>query len=332
MALARSAKSLRLSRARTEPPTWKCITFGHWAKAGRIRPTMRWPPAQIAIEPFTIRRKAKPSGLPSLCGWRASLITPPSWRRKRHGLQLSDQKGDSPYHRRMVDDLSKPLDALPGFLSTISMVEDNQAAIIKGFIGAERKSPPRYDAARQLIFRTLEGQISLIQALDYADGLSDPVDRRCAQQVLRASRSFLEAASVAPVAALPPMSVEVRAGLFLSVGPIWVRQLEEPRLLLLHLWDRPLNNRQVRAALAVLRTALATQQPAWSYREIDFVSVATPELAAKRLCRVYNWRTFAPMEEDELARFLRDMLSAWDAYHRLGPRPVKRRGPPGLFD
>ena len=85
----------------------------------------------------------------------------------------------------MVEDLSKPLEALPGFLSTISMVEDDQAQVIKGFIGAERKSPPRYDAARQLILRVLEGQISLQQARDLADTVSDPVDRRCAQQVLR---------------------------------------------------------------------------------------------------------------------------------------------------
>lgn len=232
----------------------------------------------------------------------------------------------------MVDDLSKPLEALPGFLSTISMVEDDQAAVIKGFIGAERKSPPRYDVARQLIFRILEGQISLQQAQNFADSVSDPIVRRCALQVLHASQPFLEGAPIAPVAALPSMSVEVRAGLSLSVGPIWVRQLEEPRLLLLHVWDQPLNERQVRAALAVLRIALANQQPAWSYREIDFVSVATPELAAKRHCRVYNWQTLAPMEEDELARFFRDMLSAWDAYHRIGPRLVKRRGPPGLFD
>lgn len=232
----------------------------------------------------------------------------------------------------MVDDLSKPLEVLPGFLSSISMVEDDQAAVIKGFIGAERKSPPRYDVARQLIFKVLEGQISLQQAQDYADSVSDPVDRRCAQQVLRAGQPFLKTASVAPVSALPSMTVEVRAGLSLNVGPIWVRHLEEPRLLLLHLWDRPLNERQVRAALAVLRTALATQQPAWSYREIDFVSVATPELAAERHCRIHGWRTLAPMEDDELTRFFRDMLSAWDAYQKIGPRPVKRRGPPGLFD
>lgn len=232
----------------------------------------------------------------------------------------------------MVEDLSKPLEALPGFLSTISMVEDDQAQVIKGFISAERKSPPRYDAARQLILRVLEGQISLQQAQELADTVSDPVDRRCARDVLRASRPFLEAASTAPVAPLPTMSIEVRAGLSLSVGPVWVRQLDEPRLLLLHLWDRPLNERQVRAALAVLRNALAVEQPIWSFREIDFVSVATPDLATERRCRVYGWRTLAPMEDDELTRFFRDMLSAWDAYHRMGPRPVKRRGPPGLFD
>lgn len=232
----------------------------------------------------------------------------------------------------MVEDLSKPLGALPGFLSTISMVEDDQAQVIKGFIGAERKSPPRYGAARQLVLRVLEGQISLQQARDLADTVSDPVDRRCAQQVLRASQPFLESATAAPLSPLPLMSVEVRAGLSLSVGPVWVRQLEEPRLLLLHLWDRPLNKRQVRAVLAILRNALAAQQPAWSYWEIDFVSVATPELASERRCRVYGWRTLDPMEDDELARFFRDMLSAWDEYHRMGPRPVKRRGAPGLFD
>lgn len=231
----------------------------------------------------------------------------------------------------MVDGLSKPLEALPGFLSTISMVVDDRSQVIKGFIGAERKSPPRYNAARELILRVLRGQINLQQAQDFADTVSDPVDRRCAQQVLRASQPFLKDASSAPVTALPAMAIEVRADLTLSVRPVWLRQLEEPRLLLLHLWDRPLNERQVRAGLAILKNALALEQPALAYREIDFVSIATPDLAGGRRCQVYGWQTLAPMEDDELVRFFRDMLSAWDEYHRIGPRPVKRRGAPDLF-
>lgn len=232
----------------------------------------------------------------------------------------------------MVDDLSKPLDELPGFLSTISMVEDDRAQVIKGFIAAERKSPPRYDAARQLILSVLEGRVSYPKARKLADTVSDAVNRRCAQQVLQASQPFLEGAPAGPVSRLPPMSFGVRPGLSLAVGPVWIRQLEEPRLLLLHLWDRPLNDRQVRAAFAILKRALTTQQPSYSYREIDFISVATPDLAAARRCQHYGWKTLAPMEDDELARFLRDILLAWDEYHRMEPRPIKRRGPPDLFE
>jgi hypothetical protein len=41
----------------------------------------------------------------------------------------------------MEREFSKPLNEPPGFLSTISMVEDDRSAIIENLIQAERKSP-----------------------------------------------------------------------------------------------------------------------------------------------------------------------------------------------
>jgi hypothetical protein len=231
----------------------------------------------------------------------------------------------------MIEDLSIPLEELPGFLSTISMVEDDRREIIKGLIAAERKSPPRYDAARQLILRVLEGQIDYERAEAFAATIPDPIDKRCAEDVLNAAKPFLRSATTSPVGQLAPMRFEVRPELFLKVAPIRVRQLSEPRVLLLHVWDRPLNDRQVRAALAILKRALTDQLPAYSYRDIDFVTLSTPPLSARRSCRIYGWNSLPPMETDELDRFLGALSDAWSEYQRHGPRSVKRRGPPRLL-
>jgi hypothetical protein len=49
----------------------------------------------------------------------------------------------------MEYELSTPLRELPKFLSTISMVTDDIAAIVQKLKFAERKSPSRYDPARE---------------------------------------------------------------------------------------------------------------------------------------------------------------------------------------
>jgi hypothetical protein len=49
----------------------------------------------------------------------------------------------------MESQFSTPLNDLPHFLSTIAMVVDDSASIIESLIQAERKSPSRYDPAKE---------------------------------------------------------------------------------------------------------------------------------------------------------------------------------------
>ncbi|MBG7613811.1 hypothetical protein IWC96_00765 [Brevundimonas sp. BAL450] len=211
------------------------------------------------------------------------------------------------------------------------MVEDDGRETVKGLVAAERKSPPRYDAARQLFLSVLEGRMTLAQAQSYASGLPDPIDRRCAEGVMGAGAIFLKEAIVSPIGQLPPLTFPVRADLTLKISPIRVRQLEEPRLLLLHLWDRPLNERQIRAALAILKRGLLEQAPDYAYCDVDFVILSTQPLSAHRSCRVYEWPTLPAMKQEELNQFLEMLTTAWDEYQRKGPRLIKRRHQPRLL-
>ncbi len=56
----------------------------------------------------------------------------------------------------MEKEFSTPLVELPSFLSTISMVGDDQNATVQKLIQAERKSPPVYDLARALFLAVLQ--------------------------------------------------------------------------------------------------------------------------------------------------------------------------------
>jgi hypothetical protein len=87
-------------------------------------------------------------------------------------------------------ELSKPLVALPGFLSTISMVVDDRTAIIEQLRQAERKSPPKYGPTRDLFRRVLEGNFTFEEALNHARSLPDEIERNCALDVLSASKDF----------------------------------------------------------------------------------------------------------------------------------------------
>ena len=65
----------------------------------------------------------------------------------------------------MEREFSTPLNELPSFLSTISMVVDDRASIIESLVHAERKSPSRYEPAKALFCCVLEGKWTVSQAL-----------------------------------------------------------------------------------------------------------------------------------------------------------------------
>jgi hypothetical protein len=121
------------------------------------------------------------------------------------------------------------------------------------------------------------------------------------------------------------MVAQLPNGLELKVGPIWLRRLEEPRLLVLHFWQTPLSVRQIAAAAAILRLALRQHVPRHAFHEIDFVSVAVPELSEARRFRNWDWKQLGPLSEVELLKFSNQLASAWAAYRRRGPREIKPR-------
>jgi len=228
--------------------------------------------------------------------------------------------------------LSSPLRTLPSFLSTISMVVDDQSAIIKSLIHAERKSPPKYAPTRDLFFRVLKGDLSFSQALKQARLLPDHVQRRCALEVLEASKDFLRDTPKGVVTEFPPLQIQIPNQLALDVSPVWLQHRDPKKLLVLHFWRRPLADRQRSAAAIILRKALLQQQPFFSGCELDFVSVSVPTNSSSRKFRLYDWKGLKPLDERDLVRFWQPFLEAWSKYQSREPRRFRRRGERDLFD
>lgn len=232
----------------------------------------------------------------------------------------------------MERDFSTPLIELPTFLSTISMVVDDRATIIESLEHAERKSPPIYDPARALFCRILEGDFTFERAMIQARSIVDETERKCAIQVLRASERFLCTERPTRVGAFPAMTYSLPNGMELSVSPVLIRHFNSERLMVLHFWITPLSEWQLSAAGAVLRSALLRQKPQYSSCEIDFISVALPDTAPQRRFERYNWSKLKPLGPQDLDRFWKQFLAAWSEYQRRGPREIKRKRAPSLFD
>jgi hypothetical protein len=228
--------------------------------------------------------------------------------------------------------LSKPLNELPSFLSTISMVVDDRASIVESLTQAERKSPSRYEPAKEMFCRVLQGDLSPAQALVQARNLPDPVERKCAVDILQASGKFLCAETAARVGPFPAMSFPIPNGMELPIAPIWLRHLDPHRLMILHFWLKPLSAWQLSAAAAVLRTALLRHQPEYSDCELDFISVSLHEPASQRRFERYGWAKLKPLDETDLGRFWKQCCGAWTDYRSRGPREFRRKRDGDLFD
>lgn len=232
----------------------------------------------------------------------------------------------------MHPELSTPLTELPSFLSTISMVVDDGAAIIQKLIQAERKSPPVYEPTRDLFLSVLEGKLSFDKAVIQARRLGDETERRCAVQIMDASERFLRSARPARIIRLPGLSYTLPNGLHLDISPVWLRHLDPSRLLVLHFWQTPLFSRQLSAAAVALKSAVLQAQPQYSSCEVDFISVAFSQFSNNRRFELYNWAKLKPLSDNDLQRFWQHFLAAWSQYQRIGPREIKRRRAGGLFD
>lgn len=231
----------------------------------------------------------------------------------------------------MEREYSKPLTEIPSFLSTVSMVVDDRASIIKSLVQAERKSPPIYDPARELFRTVLEGSFTVQRAAEQAGRLVDTTERKVALEIIRASSDFLHREPPAPIGLFPAMDVSLPSGMRLAVSPIWLRHLAPERLMILHFWQTPLSPRQLSAAAAVLRKALLRHQPKYLDCELDFISVSQPANLSRRRFDRYNWSTLKPLTDHEFGRFWHQFSSAWSEYQRRGPREISRRRYPDMF-
>jgi hypothetical protein len=226
---------------------------------------------------------------------------------------------------------SRLLTTFPSFLSTVSIVGDDQNKTIQAFRHAERKSPPVYDPARDLFIRLIQGDFTFEAALDQARLLTDKIERKCATNVLEAAKSFLTSAPPAKLGPLPPMAIRLPNGMELSVSSVWIRHVHPDRLMVLHLWEKSLSDWQLSAAGAILRMALYRHQPTCARLELDFISVAVPGHSSERRLQNYSWELLKPLDEDGLQRFFKRLCDAWTEYQRQGPREYKKRRPPDLL-
>lgn len=232
----------------------------------------------------------------------------------------------------MEPEFSTPLTDFPAFLSSVSMVVDDREEVIRSLIRAERKSPSRYDPAKEIFIRILQGDFSVEKGLQQAKALVDQTERDCAITVLNASAGFLRGEKPAKIGKLPAMSIELPNKMQLPVSAVLLRHLEENQLLILHFWRRPLTDQQLSAIGAILRRALRKHQPRYSTCELDFIAVFERGEPPKRTFRKYNWSKISPMDDSDLEKFLGRLCEAWKIYQDRGPREIKRRRPPGLFD
>jgi hypothetical protein len=153
----------------------------------------------------------------------------------------------------------------------------------------------------------------------------DAVERKCAEDVLRASKRFLIAQTPAPVGKLPRMWFELPNGLRMPVSSVRIRQFQEPRLMVLYFWKKPLSSWQLRAVAAILQSCLDRFQRHLSFSKIEFISVAEEGNPSQRRLHSYNWEDLQPLSEDGLQHFLQRFCKAWRIYQSLPPRERKRR-------
>jgi|HubBroStandDraft_6_1064221.scaffolds.fasta_scaffold1655825_2 hypothetical protein len=75
------------------------------------------------------------------------------------------------------------------------MVGDDREQTIRELQYAERKSPAVYNPARDLFLSVLRGQFDLRSAFAQIRWVPDETERKCARDVLEASKSLLDGAS-----------------------------------------------------------------------------------------------------------------------------------------
>src|SRR6266567_9032351 len=113
--------------------------------------------------------------------------------------------------------LGTRLEEPPAYLSLVSMVGDDENYLVQQLKNAERPSPELYGQARDFFYKVLDANFSFEFALSQLRTIPDAVERKCADDVLRASKHFLIAQPPAPIGKLPRMWFELPNGLRMPV-------------------------------------------------------------------------------------------------------------------
>lgn len=230
----------------------------------------------------------------------------------------------------MLTKFSTPISELPSFLSTISMVSDDKTSIIQKLRDSERKSPSVYEPTRDLVLAILEGKLDFAAAMLQAWRIADETEKKCATQVLGALQDFLTRQRPAHIVSLRKLEFLLPNGLPLTIAPIWIRQFNPDRLMVLHFWQTAFTDLQLSAAAAVLRHVLRGHD--YESCEIDFISVPYLELAKRRRAEIYTWTRLRPLSPEGLNRFWGRFVDAWKDYHMEGRRLIKTKPRKTLFD
>lgn len=225
--------------------------------------------------------------------------------------------------------VSEHINSLPAFLTVAGLLDETSDRVIKAFFGAERPSPPKYDAARQLIIKGLSGRASHEWLLAQARSVPEKGGRRQAVDVVKPAAGYLATAQPGVMSELRDLCVTLRPGVDLPVKPVWLRACEPETVVVFHFWEQPLSLHQKRLAATLLKMALAVTR--YRHAPLEFVSVSQSALDMSRRCVVSGWNDLPPLVGTEYEAFVARLLRAWDDYQSRPPRPYKRRRPKGLL-
>lgn len=228
--------------------------------------------------------------------------------------------------------LSSPITKMPNFASSARLYSRDKNEIITGLRRSERKPPPIYDSTRDFILLILEGKLNYDLAIKQAKNIPDETERRCALDVLRVTKEFLEKEQKGKLSPLEGMFIEFSDDSTIPISQLYVRILgNEQRLFYLCPWEKPLNETQLSVAGGIIRRAIPNFYPQYADCEIDFVSTHMDQIANKRTIRISNWSKITPLDSPQLDNVLSALRIAWREYRALPPRTIIRNRPRDLL-
>lgn len=229
-----------------------------------------------------------------------------------------------------------PVRSAPTLIHAVALVgkdvpstEHNIRQLMRGF------PPQLYKLSNQLIFAVLGGQ-SLSWAQRQAKLHRDPDQAKYARLCLISLARFLRKTKPDWIRPLEVDPYQVGPGLQLPIRVLGLMKADgAAQVVVLHLWQKPLEERAFRAAATILKDRLQTREEL-SDVGLCWVDISMPKGSKRRLLRRYDWTDVALMDQKELNEFADTLKGGWDLYQSnpLPPRKSKKRPPsdqPDMF-